>query len=260
MKERANLLWGTIRTEEIMFITPCMYEWIHLVDINISILANKIVEWANFWFGYFYRLLWVILLLFLMTLTLMTRFLAVSNQPQAPIFIKPVPENYFLADALQHGIQTKQLNESLSTQNIGLVEEESSVCSQPISKVGFMKTHKTASSTVQNILMRYGMNSDWNFVMYSAGSHLGPPSNQYSLNRPFSSSWLRDVPWHDMAQEQGYNILAFHTKWDQGEVERVLGDGAKYITILRDPVDEFESLYNCNIYWAIGNFDLFHSN
>ena len=88
------------------------------------------------------------------------------------------------------------------------------------------------------------MNSDWNFVMYSAGSHLGPPSNQYSLNRPFSSSWLRDVPWHDMAQEQGYNILAFHTKWDQGEVERVLGDGAKYNTILRDPVDEFESLYN----------------
>jgi hypothetical protein len=28
-----------------------------------------------------------------------------------------------------------------------------------------MKTHKTASSTVQNILMRYGREHDWNFVM-----------------------------------------------------------------------------------------------
>ena len=34
-----------------------------------------------------------------------------------------------------------------------------------VPQVGFMKTHKTASSTVQNILMRYGRQHDWNFVM-----------------------------------------------------------------------------------------------
>ena len=28
-------------------------------------------------------------------------------------------------------------------------------CRRPVSKIGFMKTHKTASTTVQNILMRY---------------------------------------------------------------------------------------------------------
>jgi hypothetical protein len=32
-------------------------------------------------------------------------------------------------------------------------------------QVGFMKTHKTASSTLQNILMRYGREHGWNFVM-----------------------------------------------------------------------------------------------
>ena len=185
--------------------------------------------------------------MFVASLLLMALSLTTKEAPTHRS-IKPIPENHQLADAIFHKVATKDLELDLHEEKTRkLLEKEevqSNSCSQPISKVGFMKTHKTASSTVQNILMRYGMNSDWNFVMYSNGNHLGPPSNQYDLNRPFSSSWIRDVPWYDMVQEQGYNILAFHTKWDQGEVERVLGDGAKYITILRDPVDEFESLYN----------------
>ena len=47
-----------------------------------------------------------------------------------------------------------------------------------------------------------------------------------------------------MALAQGYDVFALHTKWDQAEVEKVLGDGAVYVTILRDPVDQFESMYN----------------
>ena len=54
---------------------------------------------------------------------------------------------------------------------------------RPVTKIGFLKTHKTASSTVQNILMRYGRNSNWSFAMYATGSHLGPPGNQYNLSR-----------------------------------------------------------------------------
>jgi len=194
----------------------------------------------------------MVLLIFVASLLLMSLSLTTRTSP-AHRSIKPIPENHQLADAILHNVATKDLEVDLHEEKKRKLLEEgekrtekfkSNSCSEPISKVGFMKTHKTASSTVQNILMRYGMNSDWNFVMYSAGSHLGPPSNQYLLNRPFSSSWVRDVPWQGMVQEQGYNILAFHTKWDQGEVERVLGDGAKYVTILRDPVDEFESLYN----------------
>lgn len=113
-----------------------------------------------------------------------------------------------------------------------------------------MKTHKTASSTVQNILMRFALNSAWNFVVYEHGSHLGPPSNQYSLTKTFSSEWVKGVAWNRMVQEQGYNMFALHTKWDQLEVEKVLGDRprpdrvGRYVTILRDPVDQFESLYN----------------
>ena len=129
-------------------------------------------------------------------------------------------------------------------------------CTRPVAKVGFMKTHKTASSTVQNILMRYGMNSGWNFVMLSHGTHLGPPRNQYSLTEQFSSSWIQNVPWKSMTDDEGYNIFALHTKWNQLEVEKVLGLGTKYVTILRDPVDAFESLYNYLNFKSEFNMDL----
>ena len=47
-----------------------------------------------------------------------------------------------------------------------------------------------------------------------------------------------------MAEVQGYQAVLLHTMWSQKEVEKVLGKGATYITILRDPVDQFESLYS----------------
>ena len=47
-----------------------------------------------------------------------------------------------------------------------------------------------------------------------------------------------------MAEVEGYQAVVLHTMWSQKEVEKVLGKGATYITILRDPVDQFGSLYS----------------
>merc|ERR1719334_2879587 len=47
-----------------------------------------------------------------------------------------------------------------------------------------------------------------------------------------------------MAEQQGYNAFALHSMWNKQEVSRLLGDDAVYFTILRNPVDAFESLYN----------------
>ena len=47
-----------------------------------------------------------------------------------------------------------------------------------------------------------------------------------------------------MAEVKGYQAFVLHTMWSQEEVEQVLGKGGAYITILRDPVDQFESLYS----------------
>ncbi|XP_023344045.1 galactose-3-O-sulfotransferase 2 isoform X2 [Eurytemora carolleeae] len=128
------------------------------------------------------------------------------------------------------------------------VEKEAKVpnntCSTPATKVGFLKTHKTASSTLQNIIFRYGLEQNWNFVMYPEGSHLGPPYNQYNLNRPFNSTWMNQVPWKPLVDAQGYNAFSLHSMWSKKEVKKILGEDAVYFTILRNPVDAFESLYN----------------
>ena len=39
-------------------------------------------------------------------------------------------------------------------------------------KVGFLKTHKCASSSVQNILIRWGLTRDSNFVLPHTGNYL----------------------------------------------------------------------------------------
>jgi len=93
----------------------------------------------------------------------------------------------------------------------------------PSEKVGFAKTHKTASSTVQNIIFRYGLEKEWNIAMYTGGTHLGPPNSQYKLTERFQAAWLSDMPWKPMIDEQGYNAFAFHTIWDRGEVQKLLG-------------------------------------
>ena len=38
-----------------------------------------------------------------------------------------------------------------------------------------------------------------------------------------------------------YSILCLHTRWNKVGVMDVMGEGTTYVTILRDPVDVFES-------------------
>ena len=43
----------------------------------------------------------------------------------------------------------------------------------PHRKIAFAKTHKTASSTVQNVLLRYGLANSVEFLLPAAHNYLG---------------------------------------------------------------------------------------
>ena len=73
--------------------------------------------------------------------------------------------------------------------------ERPAQCSAPVEKVGFLKTHKTAGSTVQNILLRWGLTAGLNFVLPPSGNHLGPPDHPYQLTGAFSRSWYSQAEW-----------------------------------------------------------------
>ena len=87
----------------------------------------------------------------------------------------------------------------------------------PQRKIAFAKTHKTASSTVQNILLRYGLAKDAEFLLPWIDNYLG--SN--SMLKPFTVEQMdkadqTKVPWHRTLRKSpgGYDISCFHCKWN----------------------------------------------
>jgi len=94
----------------------------------------------------------------------------------------------------------------------------------------FLKTHKTASSTIQNIFFRYGLKNSLRFALPEKGwkSHLlGYPS-------PFQRSFLQQP-------EKTPNILTNHVRFSSNISSTI--KNAKYISILRDPIGHFVSTF-----------------
>jgi len=98
----------------------------------------------------------------------------------------------------------------------------------------FLKAHKCASSTVQNILMRYGVEEGLDLALPKTGNYLGNPV-------PFNRSM---IPKELSTPDGKYNIFTHHTRYNRGEMEAVLRTPVVFVTILRDPADLYESLYS----------------
>ncbi len=99
-------------------------------------------------------------------------------------------------------------------------------------QVAFAKTHKTGSSTFQNILFRFGIRQNLTFAMPPEASWMFP------FREKFSAKWVLEGPWRDLS----FDLFTFHSVWNYREVKKVL-PSAVYVTLLRDPVECFESNY-----------------
>ncbi|KAK2704382.1 hypothetical protein QYM36_016695, partial [Artemia franciscana] len=110
-------------------------------------------------------------------------------------------------------------------------------------KVGFLKIHKCASSTIQNIFLRHAYLNNINVAVppEEYNNYLGNPHH-------FEAKLLKNSPGH----YGGFEMFLLHTRWDHQEVSKVLGPNTFYVTILRHPVDLFESLF------AYGHLDKFY--
>ncbi|XP_040914296.1 galactosylceramide sulfotransferase [Toxotes jaculatrix] len=111
------------------------------------------------------------------------------------------------------------------------VKSQSEECS-PVADIMFMKTHKTASSTILNILFRYGERHKLKFAFPDG-------RNDFSYPSPFLCSQVKDY-----RPGECFNILCNHMRFDRQEVAKLLPPHAVYVTILRDPVDLFESSFH----------------
>ncbi|XP_053177195.1 galactose-3-O-sulfotransferase 2 [Scomber japonicus] len=105
---------------------------------------------------------------------------------------------------------------------------------QPKSHIVFLKTHKTASSTILNILYRYGESRNLTFAL---------PLNKHSqLFYPFSfaSHFVEGVNSRSVSE---FHIMCNHMRFRKSEVAKVMPADTFYFSILRHPVAMMESIF-----------------
>lgn len=125
--------------------------------------------------------------------------------------------------------QTPVTHASSENQNTALK------CS-PVEHVLFLKTHKAGSSTVTNILFRYGDARGLTFVL-GGDTLIGWPT-RFRLGQALPFDGTRP------------NFLASHTRFNKKTMNFLFPhDASKYITIIRNPVEQYESVFN---YMGVG--------
>ncbi|KAM9836427.1 galactose-3-O-sulfotransferase 3 [Aulostomus maculatus] len=98
--------------------------------------------------------------------------------------------------------------------------------------VAFLKTHKTASTTMQNLMFRFAERNNLTVALpVQACGH------QFCYPRSFSSHFVHP---HTLPP----NILTSHMRFNKAEVQRLMPNDTVYITILREPSSMFESLFS----------------
>ncbi|XP_076159228.1 galactosylceramide sulfotransferase isoform X1 [Alosa pseudoharengus] len=151
----------------------------------------------------------------------------------AGLLLSVIMAFYCLSSTVQINIhRMSQESPCLQTQN-----ETSNMSGQeshcvPKTNLMFMKTHKTASSTLLNILFRFGDKHHLKFALPDGRNDFFYPSF-------FHHSHVRDY-----RPGACFNVIGNHMRFNRLEAEQLLPPGAAYFTILRDPAEVFESSFH----------------
>ena len=104
---------------------------------------------------------------------------------------------------------------------------------KPVNNILFLKTHKTGSSTITNILNRY---SDRNDLIFTFPVK---PLNWFNWPMSFRLSSVEDT------FGRAPNILCNHARYNRAPMNWLFPkETSRYVTILREPVQQFESVFN----------------
>ncbi|NXE56318.1 G3ST2 sulfotransferase, partial [Casuarius casuarius] len=104
----------------------------------------------------------------------------------------------------------------------------------PKTNVVFLKVHKSASSTVMNILFRFGEMHNLTFAFPARGG------SQLFYPHHFLARFVQGFSPESAPQ---FNILCHHMRFLRPEVQRVIPRTAIYFSILRNPVQLMESSF-----------------
>ncbi|XP_053121405.1 galactose-3-O-sulfotransferase 4 [Hemicordylus capensis] len=103
---------------------------------------------------------------------------------------------------------------------------------QPRQHLVFLKTHKTGSSTIVNLLHRFGETRGLRFAL--------PARYQFSYPNLFQARRVKG--WHPRGRP--FDILCHHMRFNLLEVQKVMHPNSFYFSIVRDPVSLAESAFS----------------
>ncbi|KAM8960669.1 galactosylceramide sulfotransferase [Pelodytes ibericus] len=155
--------------------------------------------------------------------TLLTSFLILLYSYAAPP-LSPSTENPTTFNCLTTSLD----DSSHSTKNSSSMFPHS--C-HPRHNLMFMKTHKSGSSTILNILFRYGQKHQLRFAF---------PRGRNDFEYPDYFQRWQVEGYHPGAC---YNVLCNHMRYQHTEVKSLLPQDAVFVSILRDPALLFESSF-----------------
>lgn len=101
--------------------------------------------------------------------------------------------------------------------------------------VAFLKVHKTASSTAQNIFLRFGNSRKLNFVLPHTKGESGW-LNVISYNKSITETNVLLPP-----SGSHFDLLCCHVLYNRNAFEAVLPQDTVYIGIVREPISRFQS-------------------
>ncbi|XP_012808852.3 galactose-3-O-sulfotransferase 4 isoform X2 [Xenopus tropicalis] len=156
-----------------------------------------------------------IVLLFLMGLSFMLQLMGTHFQKKAP------HDNSFITKPSKR-FKVPRPAPSPSTRTC-----------QSKSHIVFLKTHRTAGSTVLNMLHRYGDRNSLTFAL--------PHNYEFNYPNPFN---VHRVKGYDGDNKPTYDLLCHHMRFNLPEVRKLMPADSFYFTILRDPATLAESSFS----------------
>nr|XP_010599012.1 LOW QUALITY PROTEIN: galactose-3-O-sulfotransferase 2 [Loxodonta africana] len=106
----------------------------------------------------------------------------------------------------------------------------------PVTNIMFLKTHKTASSTVFNVLLRFAEKHNLSVAL--------PEGEHFHLGYPwlFLARYVEGSE-QEVRQQRRFNIMCNHLRFNPPEVQKVMPEDTFYFSILRNPVFQLESSF-----------------
>lgn len=104
--------------------------------------------------------------------------------------------------------------------------------------VAFVKVHKTGSTTIQNVIQRFGLCRNLSFVLPVKGDHV---FNDYGRIRHDDLLFYK-------GSKRKFEILCNHVVYNKEDFVSILPLDTKYISMIRNPFDQFISAYEFYYY------------